>query len=305
MLTGMSYFEANLPVCRAADGAVDLVIRPKPRDLGEFFVARALPAVERQSVGPFVFFDHMGPADFRPGQGIQVRPHPHIGIATITYLFEGQIMHRDSLGFVQPIEPGAVNLMIAGRGIVHSERAGDDLARQSRLHGIQSWIALPDVDLECEPDFIHYPASRIPEFPVDGGTVRLIIGEAFGRQSPVKATVATLYLEARVPAGQRLRVPPTVPELAVYVVSGRIRSGGTVLDAGVMAVIRPGAPLDIDAEADCCVMVLGGEPVGTRILWWNFVAATRDRLDRARADWKSGRFPAIAGDDEFIPLPES
>jgi redox-sensitive bicupin YhaK (pirin superfamily) len=300
----MSFFDAHAPVCRASPGDIDLVIEPKRRDLGEFSVARALPADERRSVGPFVFFDHMGPADFGPGQGIQVRPHPHIGIATITYLFEGQILHRDSLGFVQPIDPGAVNLMIAGRGIVHSERAGDDLDRQSRLHGIQSWLALPDSVAECAPEFLHYPADRIPRFKVDGVDVRLIIGEAFGHRSPVKALATTLYVEILLPAGRRFVAPAGVPELALYVVSGVVRSGGRPLPAGVMAVARPGAALRVEAEADSRVMLLGGATVGPRIVWWNFVAATRERIERAGAEWKAGRFPAIVGETEFIPLPD-
>lgn len=300
----MSFFEANAPACRAASGTIDLVIQPKRKDLGEFSVARALPAAERRAVGPFVFFDHMGPADFGPGQGIQVRPHPHIGIATITYLFEGQIVHRDSLGSDQPIEPGAVNLMVTGRGIVHSERAGDDLDRQSRLHGIQSWLALPDADAECEPEFVHYPEALIPRFDVDGAQLRLIIGEAFGRRSPVRAFAATLYLEVLIPAGARFAAPGDLPELAAYVVSGAVRSGEQTLPAGVMAVACPGAGLAFEAETNSRVMVLGGASVGPRVVWWNFVAATRDRIDRASADWKAGRFAGIAGDDEFIPLPE-
>jgi redox-sensitive bicupin YhaK (pirin superfamily) len=246
----------------------------------------------------------MGPADFAPGQGIQVRPHPHIGIATITYLFEGLILHQDSLGYGQPIEPGAVNLMIAGRGIVHSERAGDDLDRQSRLHGIQSWLALPDSELECAPEFVHYPAPRIPEFAVDSARCRLIIGEAFGHRSPVRAFAETLYLEARIAAGGQLTVPPLVPELAFYVVDGSLRCDGLMFAAGVMAVARTGVPLVLEASADARIMVLGGAPVGPRILWWNFVAANPDRIEQAKADWKAGRFPRIAGDDEFIPLPD-
>jgi redox-sensitive bicupin YhaK (pirin superfamily) len=299
----MSYFESQAPVCTANRGAIELIIRPQRKDLGEFSVARALPAAERQMVGPFVFFDEMGPADFGPGQGIQVRPHPHIGIATITYLFEGVVMHRDSLGFAQAIEPGAVNLMVAGRGIVHSERAGDDLARQSRLHGIQSWLALPDASLECEPTFTHYPANAIPAVDVDGVAVKLIIGEALGEQSPVERLVDTLYLEARLPPRGRFRLPASVPELACYVVSGSVRLDGTQLDAGVMAVLAPGAALDVESDAGAILMLLGGEAVGPRQLWWNFVASDTGRIERAKADWRAGRFAGVAGDDEFIPLP--
>lgn len=301
----MSFFECTAPDCAAASGAVALIIRPRRRDLGEFSVARALPADERPSVGPFVFFDHMGPADFAPGQGIQVRPHPHIGIATITYLFEGLIVHRDSLGIEQPIEPGAVNLMIAGRGIVHSERAGSDLDRQSRLHGIQSWLALPDASIECEPAFIHYPAAEIPSFRIDQSTVRLIIGEAFGHRSPVRSFVETIYLEVGLVAGGRLELPALAPELAVYVVDGRIAIDGQSLEAGAMAVLHPAAGCAIEAAVAARLMLFGGESVGPRMLWWNFVAPDARRIEQAGADWKAGRFPSIAGDREFIPLPEA
>lgn len=300
----MSYFECASPACTAATGSVDLIVRPARRDLGEFSVARALPSPERTMVGPFIFFDHMGPADFAPGQGIQVRPHPHIGIATITYLFEGLVMHRDSLGFVQPIESGAVNLMVAGCGIVHSERAGDDLNEQSRLHGIQSWMALPDGELEREPEFIHYPAAEIPAFDAGDASIRLIIGQALGHESPVKAFVDTLYLEARIRAGGRFRLEASVPELAVYVVAGEVDWDGHRLPEGVMAIAHPGAPIDLAARDDCHVMVLGGVAVGHREIWWNFVAPTAERIEQAKADWRGGRFAGIEGDDEFIPLPD-
>ena len=299
----MSYFDSAAPVCEATAGAVDLIVKPARKDLGEFSVARALPAPQRKMVGPFIFFDHMGPADFPPGSGMQVRPHPHIGIATITYLFDGLILHRDSLGFTQPIEAGAVNLMVAGRGIVHSERAGDDLNEPSHLHGIQSWIALPDAELERDPEFIHYPAPAIPAFEAGDAQVRLIIGEAYGRVSPVRSFVETLYLEARLHTGGRLSVP-AAPELAVYVVSGSAVLGGHSLGEGTMAVAGPGASLDLTARSDCRLMIFGGAPVGDREIWWNFVAADHERIEQAKRDWKSGRFPKIEGDDEFIPLPD-
>jgi hypothetical protein len=300
----MSYFDCASPVCSATTGAIDLIVRPARRDLGEFSVARALPAPARKMVGPFIFFDHMGPADFAPGAGIAVRPHPHIGIATITYLFEGLVMHRDSLGFAQPIEPGAVNLMVAGRGIVHSERAGDDLDRHSRLHGIQSWMALPDGELERDPEFIHYPAADVPVLDAGDAKLRLIIGKAFGRESPVRSFVETLYLEARLPAGGRLSVPAAVPELAAYCVGGAVDCGGHRLDEGVMAIARPGAALELAARTECRLMVLGGAPVGHREIWWNFVAPTLERIEKAKEDWRSGRFGLIEGDEEFIPLPD-
>lgn len=300
----MSYFESHPPICTSAAGSLELVIRPERKNLGEFTVARALPATERQMIGPFIFFDHMGPADFAPGLGIQVRPHPHIGIAAITYLFEGLVVHRDSLGYEQPIESGAVNLMVAGRGIVHSERAGRDLDQHSRLHGIQAWMALPDAELERAPSFTHYAQSEIPSFQVGEASIRLIIGAAFGEESPVKSFCSTLYLEASIPAGGRLTVPATVEELGAYVVSGRAEAGASELDECTLAVARSGQALEIAAQSACTIMVIGGEPVGHRELWWNFVARDSDRIEQAKRDWREGRFARIEGDDEYIPLPD-
>lgn len=265
---------------------------------------RVLPASSRKMIGPFIFFDHMGPACFPPGKGIDVRPHPHIGIATVTYLFDGQIMHRDSLGFAQPIEAGAVNLMTAGSGIVHSERAGDDLDRESRLHGIQSWIALPDETAEMTPAFSHHPAASIPRLEVAAATVRVILGEAFGQRSPVPVYSPTLYLELRLPATASLVLPCEYAELAFYVVEGAVALGEREFARYTMAVAAPGDAIEIRAVRDSRVMVIGGEPVGERFIWWNFVAATRERIETASADWKAGRFDPVPGDDEFIPLPE-
>ena len=300
----MSFFDCQAPACTSSTGSLDLIVRPARKDLGEFSVARALPAPERRMVGPFIFFDHMGPADFAPGEGIQVRPHPHIGIAAITYLFEGLVLHRDSLGFTQPIQAGAVNLMVAGRGIVHSERAGEDLDRHSHLHGIQSWMALPDHELERDPEFVHYPATQIPDFDFDGTRVRLIIGRLAGHESPVRSFVDTLYLEANVPAEGRFHIPTEVPELAVYVVGGEAILDGHTLTEGTMAIAHTGAAIDLHARSDCRLMVLGGAPVGQREIWWNFVAPSADRIEQAKRDWREGRFGKIDGDDEFIPLPE-
>lgn len=299
----MSFFECEQPVCLESAGTVELIVEPKMRDLGEFSVRRVLPAAARRMVGPFIFFDHMGPAEFAPGKGIQVRPHPHIGIATITYLFEGQIMHRDSLGFVQSIRPGAVNLMTAGRGIVHSERAGDDLDSTSRLHGIQSWIALPDGQEEIEPAFQHYAASSLPSVEVGGAEVRLIIGEAYGQRSPVRAYSSTLYLACRLAAGGDV-VLPAHRERAAYVVSGRVRLGGRDLEAGTMAVVARDAEATVEAQEDSMVMVIGGDPVGERHIWWNLVSSSEWRIEQAKSDWREGRFEGVPGDAEFIPLPD-
>ena len=283
---------------------VERVIEPRERDLGEFTVRRVLPAAKRPMVGPFIFFDHMGPAVFPPGQGIAVRPHPHIGIATITYLFEGQIMHRDSLGFEQAIEPGAVNLMTAGRGIVHSERAGDDLDETSKLHGIQSWIALPDDEEEREAGFRHYPAADLPDLDINGCNVRIIMGKCFGQRSPVSTYSDTLYLECRVPAACRLEIPGDSAELAAYVVSGRADIGDGSYGAGVMTVAREGRGLQLESREDARVMIIGGDPVGERHIWWNFVSSSMERIEQAKTDWREKRFDPVPGDDEFIPLPE-
>jgi len=300
----MSYLDAADPICAECGGAVDLLIEPIEKDIGDFTVRRVLPSPKRRMVGPFVFFDHVGPAQFPPGKGIQVRPHPHIGLATVTYLFDGQIMHRDSLGFVQPIRAGAVNLMTAGRGIVHSERAGDDLDRHATLHGIQTWMALPDGREEIEPAFVHYPAADLPEIDVDGVTVRVIMGAAFGGESPVHCHSPTLYLECRLPQGGCVDIPGTPPDRAVYVVSGEARIGEQALPAGVMAALGSGAAARLEAATDSRVMVIGGEPVGHRHVWWNLVSSSRERIERAKADWKQGRFAPVPGDDEFIPLPQ-
>jgi len=300
----MTLYECNEPECHIDDGVVSQVIEPRERDLGEFTVRRVLPAARQRSVGPFVFFDHMGPAQFPPGRGIAVRPHPHIGLATITYLFEGEILHRDSLGFVQPIRPGAVNLMTAGRGIVHSERAGDDLDVDSRLHGIQSWLALPLDKEEVEPSFEHVPADALPEFDVGGTVIRLIMGSCHGATSPVVAHSKTLYLEAHMNKGGGLDLPPDQEELALYVVSGCITVGGRDFHAGQMPVIRKGhAPSLVAIEASH-VMVIGGAPLGERHMVWNFVSSSRARIEQAKDDWREGRFDPVPGDDEFIPLPD-
>jgi redox-sensitive bicupin YhaK (pirin superfamily) len=301
----MSFHSAAEPRCTETSGSIELLIEPRQRDLGGFTVRRVLPSPKRRMVGPFIFFDHMGPAEFPPGKGIEVRPHPHIGLATITYLFDGEIMHRDSLGFVQPIQPGAVNLMTAGRGIVHSERAGDDLDRVSKLHGIQSWIALPDDEEERDPAFLHYSMDQLPEVDVDGVTVRIIVGEAYGESSPVATYSATLYMECVMPAGTQIVLPDGCTELAVYVVSGSIRIDNQRHADGVMAVACAGQTVALDAEQDSRVMVIGGDPIGTRHIWWNFVSSSRERIEKAKSDWKDGRFDSVPGDNEFIPLPNN
>ncbi len=286
----------------AADG-VELTIEPRVRSLGEFDVRRVLPAAKRRMVGPFVFLDHMGPAVFPPNHGIAVRPHPHIGLATITYLFEGEIMHRDSLGYRQLIQAGAVNLMTAGRGIVHSERAADDLEVSSRLHGMQSWIALPLELEEMEPSFLHYPAGSLPERSIDGCDVRVIMGSAYGLQSPVLTYSPTLYFEATLPQGAALMVLDEAPERAVYVVSGRVAIDSATYGEGTLAVLRAGSTVPMRAEAVTRVVVVGGASVGPRHIWWNFVSSSEARIEHAKRDWAEMRMGLVPGDDEFIPLP--
>jgi redox-sensitive bicupin YhaK (pirin superfamily) len=283
---------------------IELTIKPRLRSLGEFDVRRVLPAAERRMVGPFVFLDHMGPADFPPGHGIAVRPHPHIGLATITYLFEGEIMHRDSLGYRQLIQPGAVNLMTAGRGIVHSERASGDLDLTSHLHGIQSWIALPLELEETAPSFGHYPATALPELSLRGAQVRVIMGEAYGERSPVPMHSPTLYLELNLAEGAELTLPTDCAERALYVAAGAVAIADRSHAEGTLAVARAAAEVALRATEPSRVMVLGGDPVGPRHIWWNFVSSSAERIERAKQDWQDGRFDRVEGDDEFIPLPE-
>jgi redox-sensitive bicupin YhaK (pirin superfamily) len=246
----------------------------------------------------------MGPAEFPPGQGIQVRPHPHIGIATVTYLFEGEIMHRDDLGYVQAIQPGAVNLMTAGRGIVHSERAGDDLDETSRLHGIQSWMALPDSEEERAPAFQHYPAADLPGIDVNGVHVRVIIGDAYGHASPVHAYSSTLYLECVMPEGSELTLPDQFPEIGAYVVSGSVTIDDESHGVGVMAVAHANTAMTLRANEESRVMVIGGEPLGERHIYWNFVSSSKERIEQAKSDWRERKFGEIPGETEFIPLPD-
>lgn len=300
----MSHTNTTPPTCSESQGPLALIIEPKYKELGGFTVRRVLPAPSCQMVGPFIFFDHMGPAEFPPGKGISVRPHPHIGLATVTYLFEGEIIHRDNLGYTQPIREGAVNLMTAGRGIAHSERAGDDLHRTSRLHGIQSWMALPDGKEEIEPAFVHYPASKVPEVTEQGVTVRLIIGTAYGQTSPVTVHAPMLYLECLMPAGSALALPADYEELAVYVVEGAISVEGHPLASGLMGVACKGQQLTIQSPGTSRVMVIGGSAPGERHIWWNFVSSSRERIEQAKRDWKSHKFGSVVDDAELIPLPE-
>ncbi len=285
---------------------IDLTIEPSTHDLGGFEVRRVLPFAQRRMVGPFVFFDHMGPAEFPAGTGIDVRPHPHIGLATVTYLFEGEILHRDSLGYVQAIQPGAVNWMTAGRGIVHSERTAPEVRAQvHRLHGIQTWLALPKLFEEVEPAFYHHPADTLPRIGLGGAELCLIAGAAYGETSPVNTFSDMFYLEARLPAGQALNLPKEYPERAVYVVDGALEIGDEGYDPGRMVVFTPGVEVRVEAQEDARFMLLGGaEMDGPRHMWWNLVSSSQARIEQAKADWKAERFAQVPGETERIPLPE-
>ena len=304
----MSWTAAEEPRCRTETCAepVELQIVPRARDLGGLEVRRVLPAAQRQMVGPFIFFDQMGPADFEPGRGIDVRPHPHIGLATVTYLFEGSIFHRDSLGSEELIRPGDVNWMTAGRGIVHSERTDPETRRGGgRLSGIQSWVALPQDQAETEPGFWHHPAASLPELDGEGVRLRLIAGHGFGRRSPVATASETLYADVTLQPGARLEVPAEHEERAVYLAEGDLEIDGERQGRGQMLVLRPGVALTVGAPEGARLMLLGGAVMdGPRFIWWNFVAASRERIEQAKADWREGRFPPVPGDHERIPLPE-
>jgi redox-sensitive bicupin YhaK (pirin superfamily) len=279
------------------------VIVPKTRDLGDGFqVRRALPAVEKRAVGPFVFFDQMGPVRLAAGHGLDVRPHPHIGLATITYLFSGEILHRDSLGTVQPILPGEVNWMTAGRGIVHSERTPAALRAAGPVaFGIQIWIGLPAAQEEVEPSFVHVKAK---DLPVLEGGLRLIAGTLHGARSPVPTFSPMFYAVAELAAGACVTVPAEHEERAAYVAEGEVEVGGRRFPAGQLLVFESGKDLLVKASLASRVLLLGGEPLGERHMWWNFVSSRKERIAQAAADWKAGRFAPVPGETEFIPLPD-
>lgn len=290
----------------AAAPAVETVVVPRTSDIGGFMVRRALPVAGRRTVGPFVFLDEMGPAGFGLGEGLDVAPHPHIGLATLTYLFDGAIVHRDSLGSQKTIEPGAVNWMSAGRGIAHSERSGADQRRgDGRLHGLQLWIALPRANEEDEPFFAGHGAAALPVVEDAGLTARVVVGGAFGVRSPVVTHSDTLFVDCRLAAGARLPVDAAAEERALYLVEGIVDIAGDRFEAGRLLVLRPGDAVTVTAATDARLVVLGGAALdGPRHVWWNFVSSSKDRIAAAREDWKAGRFPTVPGEHEFIPLPE-
>jgi redox-sensitive bicupin YhaK (pirin superfamily) len=283
-----------------------LSLHPADKDLGGGFkVRRLLPAAKRRSVGPFVFFDHFGPATEQPGAEHDVRPHPHIGLSTVTYLFDGAMMHRDSLGSVQEILPGAINWMTAGRGIVHSERKPERLKTDTYVnHGLQLWAALPQAHEEVEPSFEHTPASAIPELAVQGAVVRVLVGEAFGACSPVKTLSQTLYLDIALPAGGCFELPALAPELALYAVDADAAINGETVPLHTMVVLPDGQGAVLNADTAVRLMVIGGEPLdGPRYITWNFVSSRRERILEAGSDWAAQRMGHVPGETEFIPLP--
>ena len=285
--------------------AILQLVHARQRDLGGFVVRRVLPAEGHPMVGPFIFFDHLGPTQFEPGSGIDVRPHPHIALATVTYLFSGSLEHRDSLGNVREIRPGDVNWMTAGRGIAHSERT-PQLARVAgeKVHGIQSWVALPDGHEDVEPDFTHYPAKLLPQREIGGTALSVIAGEALGLRSPVATLWPTLYVHARFAAGATLAMPMEHEERAVYVVHGELAVGDTLVTEGQLAVLTPGSEVSLRANGETRAMLLGGDRFPTpRFIWWNFVASSRERIEQAKQRWAKREFAAVPGETEFIPLP--
>lgn len=301
-------FEEPEPHCAAGDTpTIEVVIEAKTRDIGAFPVRRSLPSALRRSVGPFIFVDHMGPAVLEPGHGMDVRPHPHIGLGTITYLLEGAILHRDTLGSAQVIKPGDVNWMIAGRGVAHSERTPPDVRAQgSRTLGLQTWIALPQQHEEMEPRFEHHPQAGLPLVVRPGAVLRIVAGTAYGEEAPTSVLSPTLYVHAELEAGAVLAIDDTHAERAVYVIDGEIECDGRAFGAAAMIVLKPDVAASICARTAANVMLLGGAPLdGHRYIWWNFVSSDRERIERAKAAWREDRFGTVVGDEhERIPLPE-
>jgi redox-sensitive bicupin YhaK (pirin superfamily) len=305
----MSFFPGNDPTpgdAFACD-AIELMVIPNARDIGGFEVRRALPTAKRRLVGPFIFFDRMGPAILRADQALDVRPHPHIGLATVTYLFDGRIRHRDSLGTQMVIEPGDVNLMTAGAGIVHSERSPEELrGHPLSISGLQTWLALPDGKEEIAPVFENTPRTRLPDIDADGVKGRVVIGSFDGVASPVGAHSDTLYVDVALAAGARLRIPAEAEERAIYTLSGEVVISGDRFPADRLLVFRPGDEIVVETPDGAHFMLFGGASLGSkRYIWWNFVSSSRERIEQAKQEWKTGRFDIVPGDEEeFIPLPE-
>lgn len=306
----MSYFPVRDPEPGDAFScdAIDLMIIPNSKDVGGFEVRRALPTAKRRLVGPFIFFDRMGPAVLRAGSAMDVRPHPHIGLSTVTYLFDGKIRHRDSLGTEMVISPGDVNLMTAGRGIVHSERTPEEIrGAPLSMSGLQTWIALPDGKEEIAPEFTNTAQSLLPDFAANGVSGTVVIGGFQGIKSPVKAYSDTLYVSIKLEAGAKVQIPADAEERAIYVLEGSVVIAGDRFPADRLLVFRPGDEIVVESERGAHVMLFGGASLGSqRYIWWNFVSSSRERIEQAKQEWKTGKFDIVPGDDkEFIPLPES
>ena len=304
----MSWQPTTDPECiiNQTGSPIETVIVPSRRDVGGFDVMRALPSAERRAVGPFVFFDQFGPLQLINGRSLEVRPHPHIGLATVTYLFAGKIMHRDSLGTVQSIQPGEVNWMTAGRGIVHSERTSQaDNPPGAELFGLQTWVALPKAHEEIEPGFAHHAHTQLPEIEGEGIWNRVILGSCFGRSSPVVTYGDPVYVDCRLDAGARFSLPLEIEERGISVISGELRTDKQRFAPGTLVVFTPKARVALTADIASRFVLIGGPKLdGPRIVWWNFVASSRERIEGAKADWRAGRFASVPGDAEFIPLPD-
>ncbi|RWP83728.1 MAG: pirin family protein [Mesorhizobium sp.] len=306
----MSFFPGKDPEVgdALASDQIELMVIPNAKDIGGFQVRRALPTAKRRLVGPFIFFDRMGPAILRAGQALDVRPHPHIGLSTVTYLFDGKIRHRDSLGTEMVIQPGDVNLMTAGRGIVHSERTPEELrGAPMSVSGLQTWLALPDDKEEVVPVFENTGALRLPEIDAEGVNGRLIIGDFQGLRSPVRADSETLYADLRLAPGASVKIPADAEERAIYTLEGEVSISGDVFPAERLLVFRPGDEIVVSSQTGAHFMLFGGASLGSkRYIWWNFVSSSKERIEQAKQEWKTGRFDIVPGDEEeFIPLPES
>lgn len=306
----MSFFPGKDPEVgdAFASDQIELMVIPNAKDIGGFQVRRALPTAKRRLVGPFIFFDRMGPAILRAGQALDVRPHPHIGLSTVTYLFDGKIRHRDSLGTEMVIQPGDVNLMTAGRGIVHSERTPEELrGAPMSVSGLQTWLALPDGKEEVAPVFENTAALRLPEIDAEGVSGRVVIGDFQGLRSPVRANSETLYADLGLAPGASLKIPADAEERAIYTLEGEVSISGDVFPAERLLVFRPGDEIVVSSEGGAHFMLFGGASLGSkRYIWWNFVSSSKERIEQAKEEWKTGRFDIVPGDEEeFIPLPES
>lgn len=288
---------------------IELILDPKNSSIGGGFnVKRVLPHVKKHMVGPWIFFDHFGPIEHQPGFGLDVRPHPHINLATVTYLFDGHIMHRDSIGSAQVISPGDINLMVAGSGITHSERTPPDKRKSGqKLHGLQLWLALPEQYEETTPEFYHHAGTELPQKEISQGVkVRVMIGEAFGLKSPVKTFSNTNYFEAFLQKDTELKISKNINERAIYVASGQIRIANNEVAEHHMAILKPGLDVNVTASKDTQIALIGGDPIGNRHIWWNFVSSDMTRIEAATLKWQNGEFDPVVGDeDEYIPLPKN